>query len=251
MKKAKILGVKIDHVTMEQAVSRITEMIAQPKPHLVVTANSEMVMMANDDPLLYEIIERADLVVPDGIGVIWASRLLNNALPQRVPGIELMQSLLAESAVHQWRIFLLGAEPGIADQAAQAIRESYPGVNIVGTYHGYFKQNPTEQQHVISMIKASRPDILFIALGVPKQEKWAAAHLGRLGVPVAMGVGGSFQIFAGTVQRAPLWMRRSGLEWLYRLIKQPWRIKRMLILPRFVFWVFFEKIFSGSDLNNE
>ncbi len=245
MKKAKILGVKVDHVTMEQAISRIVEMVAQPKPHLIVTANSEMVMMANDDPLLYEIIERADLVVPDGIGVIWASRLLNNALPQRVPGVELMQSLVAESAVHQWRIFLLGAEPGIADQAAQAIQAAYPAVNIVGTHHGYFKQNHTEQ-HVLSLIKASKPDILFIALGVPKQEKWAAAHLAKLGVPVAIGVGGSFQIFAGTVQRAPLWMRRVGLEWFYRLLKQPWRIKRMSVLPRFVFWVLFEKIFQGE-----
>ncbi len=245
MKKAKILGVKVDHVTMEQAISRIVEMVAQPKPHLIVTANSEMVMMANDDPLLYEIIERADLVVPDGIGVIWASRLLSNALPQRVPGVELMQSLVAESAVHQWRIFLLGAEPGIADQAAQAIQAAYPAVNIVGTHHGYFKQNHTEQ-HVLSLIKASKPDILFIALGVPKQEKWAAAHLAKLGVPAAIGVGGSFQIFAGTVQRAPLWMRRVGLEWFYRLLKQPWRIKRMSVLPRFVFWVLFEKIFQGE-----
>ncbi len=244
MKHIKILGLKVHHVTMEEATDRIEKMIGEKQPHLVVTANSEMIMMANDDPLLYEIINRADLVVPDGIGLIWASRILNTPLPQRVPGIELMQSLLAKSAENKWRIFLLGAEPGISQKAAAAIEKLYPQVNIVGTHHGYFKQNSMEEQ-VISLIKASKPDILFVALGVPKQEKWAAAYLAGLGVPVAMGVGGSFQIFAGTMRRAPLWMRRIGLEWCYRLLVQPWRIRRMGALPRFVFSVFMEKLFAG------
>ncbi len=242
--KSNVLGVKIDGVTMQEAVHRIAGMIGQSKPHLVVTANSEMVMMANRDPLLYEIIERADLVVPDSIGVIWASKALRQPLPERVPGIELMQALLEQSAVHQWRVFLLGAEPGIAEQAAEAITAEYKGINIVGTHHGFFAQS--ELQSVLEKIKAATPHQLFIALGVPKQEKFAAAHLANLGVPVALGVGGSFQVLAGVVRRAPLWMRKMGLEWLYRLLRQPARISRAVVLPQFVLWVLLERFLSGG-----
>jgi len=242
--KSNVLGVKIDRVTMREAVERIAEMIRQPKPHLVVTANSEMVMIANRDPLLLEIIERADLVVPDSIGVIWASRILKQPLAERVPGIELMQALLAESVVQKWRVFLLGAEPGTAEQAASAIAAEYKGINIVGTHHGFFTQ--TELPAVLDKIKATQPDILFIALGVPKQEKFAAAYLAHLGVPVALGVGGSFQVLAGKVKRAPLWMRKMGLEWLYRIIRQPSRIGRAAVLPQFVLWVLLERFLSGG-----
>ncbi|HHX01636.1 MAG TPA: WecB/TagA/CpsF family glycosyltransferase [Firmicutes bacterium] len=242
--KSNILGVKIDNVTMQEAVNKVAEMIQEPKPHLVVTANSEMVMIANRDPLLNEIIERADLVVPDSIGVIWASRILKQPLPERVPGIELMQALLAESVVRSWRIFLLGAEPGIAEQAAKVIAAEYKGINIVGTHHGFF--TAAELPGVLDQIKKSRPDILFIALGVPKQEKFAAAHLANLGVPVALGVGGSFQVLAGAVRRAPYWMRRVGLEWLYRIIRQPARIGRAAVLPQFALWVLLERLLSGG-----
>ena len=242
--KSSILGVKIDQVTMEEAVANIAAMIAEPKPHLVITANSEMVMAAKRDPLLYEIIERADLVVPDGIGLIWAGRILNQPLPERVPGVELIEALLAEGVRRQWRVFLLGAEPAVVEQAAKRIAVQYNGINIVGTHHGFFKRE--EQQQVLDKIKGSHPDILFVALGVPKQEKFAAAHLASLGVPVAMGVGGSFDIFAGTARRAPYWMRRIGLEWLYRILKQPTRIRRAAALPQFAFWVFMEKLFLGG-----
>lgn len=247
--KAKILGVDIDHVTMEQAVERISDFVEEPEPHLIVTANSEMVMMANEDPLLYEILNRADLVVPDGIGVVWASRLLKKPLPERVPGVELMEKLLARSAESQWRVFLLGAEPETINLASANIAKLYPGINIVGTHHGFFKHS--DHDEILTTIKAARPDILFIALGVPKQEKWAAAHIAELEVPVAIGVGGSFQILAGTVKRAPAWMRSHGLEWLYRLITQPHRIGRMLALPRFALRVLVEKFSSGRDLTHE
>jgi len=247
--KSRVLGVHIDHVTMSDAVARVADMVREPKPHLVVTANSEMIMMANADPVLYEIIERADLVVPDGIGVVWASRLLRTPLPERVPGVELMEALLAEGARQQWRIFLLGSEPGIADRAAEVIRTKHPGVQIVGTHHGFFKSE--ELGDLLVKIKAARPDILFVALGVPKQEKFAAAHLASLEVPVAMGVGGSFHIFAGTLRRAPAWMRRMGLEWFYRLLQQPSRIKRFSALPKFALYVLMEKIFAGGKTTRE
>lgn len=242
--KSKVLDVQIDMVDMEQAINQVSAMITQPKPQLVVTANSEMVMLANRDPLLYEIMARADLVVPDGIGVIWASRLLSIPLKERVPGVELMQALLEKSATENWRIFLLGSKPGIADQAADAIRSMYSEINIVGTHHGFFRN---EEDAVLTKIKAASPDILFIALGVPKQEKFAAAHLASLGVPVAMGVGGSFEIFAGAVKRAPAWMRKIGLEWLYRLLQQPTRIGRMLALPQFVLLVLWKRLRDGRE----
>lgn len=245
--KAKILGINVNHTTMDQAIAQVAGFISEPKPHLVVTVNSEMIMLANKDTVLYEIINRADLVVPDGVGVVWASKFLGTPLPERVPGVELMQRLVEESLKHNWRIYMLGAEPGVAEQAAKTLTETYPSVNIVGTHHGYFTK--AEEPDVLAKIKVARPDILFVALGVPKQEKWAAAHLARLEIPVAIGVGGSFEIFAGVTDRAPKWMRSHGLEWFYRLCKQPWRAKRMQNLPQFVVWVLIERTLVRRDEN--
>lgn len=243
-----ILGVKFHRVTMEQALEKVDSLMKEPGPQLIVTANTEMVMMANQDPLLFEIIRRSALVVPDGIGIVWASRILNCPLEERVPGVELMDKLLERSAEKGWRVFLLGAKPGIADQAAENAKKKYAKLNVVGTYHGYFTKE--EEQELISRIKAAKPDLLFLALGVPKQEKWAAANLAKLGIPLAMGVGGSFEILAGTTKRAPKWMCRSGLEWLYRLIKEPWRIGRMMALPQFAILVMLEKMIVKGDLKD-
>ncbi len=245
----KVLGVKIDQVTMDGAVSQVAEMIAQRGPHLVITANSEMVMLANHDPLLYQIIDRADLVVADGIGVVWASRMLGKPLRQRIPGVELMEAVLARSVESKWKVFLLGGEPGVTDEAGAKLLQLYPGLQIVGSHHGFFRKE--EEEQVFASIKAVRPDILFIALGVPKQEKWAAAYLAHLDVPVAMGVGGSLNIFAGRASRGPKWMQRYGLEWLYRLLKQPWRAGRMLALPQFALWVVLERLMLRGDFPYE
>lgn len=243
-----ILGVKFNRVTMEQALEKIDSLMKDSRPQLIVTANTEMVMMANHDPLLFEIIKRAALVVPDGIGIVWASRMLKKPLYERVPGVELMDALLEKSAQKGWKVFFLGAKPGIAEQAAANAQKKYAGLHVVGTDHGYF--NKEQEQEVLVTIKAAEPDILFLALGVPKQEKWAAAHLGKLNVPLAMGVGGSFEILAGTSKRAPRWMCRSGLEWLYRLVKEPKRFGRMLALPQFVIWVILEKMLIRGDLTD-
>ena len=238
-----ILGVKIDDVTLGEAVGRIKGFVKAVSPHLVVTCNPEMVMTAFTDQLLAEILRRADLVVPDGIGVVWASRVLKRPLTQRVPGIELMEAALAEAAREGWRVFLLGSEPGVAERAAQAMQKSFAGLNIVGTHHGFFSRE--EEPQVLQMIKDAMPQILFLALGVPRQEKWAAAHLGSLRVPVAMGVGGSLNVWAGVDRRAPAWMRQVHLEWLYRIVRQPWRLRRAMAIPRFMAAVLWERFGEG------
>lgn len=245
--QADVLGVRIDNVTMEQAVERIRGFVAKKdKPHLVVTCNPEMVMTAYTDQLLAEILRRADLVVPDGIGVVWASRILQRPLAERVPGIELMEAVLAAAAQSGWRVFLLGAEPGVAERAGAEMQKAFPGLNIVGQHHGFFDK--TTEPQVLELIRRTQPHILLVALGVPRQEKWAAAHLASLKVPVAIGVGGSFNVWAGVDKRAPLWIRRIHLEWLYRLLRQPWRFRRALAIPQFMAAVIWERLFRGESV---
>lgn len=244
MKETTILGVGFSRLTMAEALEEISTYMVQLKPHLIVTANPETVMLAQDDQLLGEILERADLVVADGIGVVWASRILGQPVPERIPGIELAEGLLRKAAQGRRRVFLVGGEEGVAEQAAQALQRTIPNLQIAGTHHGYF-QAGSEEQALIAQIKQAQPHLLLAALGVPRQEKWLAAHLGTLQVPVAIGVGGSFNVWAGVEKRAPLWMRKIHLEWFYRLVKQPWRIKRMAVLPRFVGTVWVTRLRQG------
>lgn len=244
MKETTILGVGFSRLTMAEALEEISTYMVQLKPHLIVTANPETVMLAQDDQLLGEILERADLVVADGVGVVWASRILGQPVPERIPGIELAEGLLRKAAQGRRRVFLVGGEEGVAEQAAQALQRTIPNLQIAGTHHGYF-QAGSEEQALIAQIKQAQPHLLLAALGVPRQEKWLAAHLGTLQVPVAIGVGGSFNVWAGVEKRAPLWMRKIHLEWFYRLVKQPWRIKRMAVLPRFVGTVWVTRLRQG------
>lgn len=242
--RAKVLGVEIDNVTMDGAVDRIKGFVAAKRPHLVVTCNPEMVMTAATDQLFAEILRKADLVVADGIGVVWASQVLKRPVPERVPGIELMEATLAAAAQNGWRVYLLGGKPGVARDASRAMQQAFQGLQIVGEHHGYFDKSGEAQ--VLESIKAAKPDILLVALGVPRQEKWAAAHLGKLKVPVAMGVGGSFNVWAGVDKRAPEWVQKIHLEWLYRLMRQPWRLKRALAIPQFMLVILWERLFGGS-----
>ena len=244
MARTEIMGVGFDPVTMDQAQAEMASYALQNASHLVVTANPEMVMRARGDQLLAEILARADLVVADGIGVVWASRMLQKAVPERIPGIELAEGLLCQAAQEGWTVFLLGAAEGVARQAATKLQQRLPGLKIVGTHHGYFQAGP-EEDVIIQEIQEKKPHILLVALGVPRAEKWLAAHLGTMKVSVAMGVGGSFNVWAGVDRRAPLWMRNIHLEWLYRLIRQPWRIKRLLVLPVFVLLVLVARFKSG------
>lgn len=238
-KKIAVLHVMIDAVTMKEAVQKVEGFIAQKNTHLVVTPNAEIIMMANQDKELAHIINNADLVVPDGAGVVWAARYNGDTMPERVAGYDLVQNLLIAAMDKKYRIYMLGGAPDVADQAKLAAEERYPGVQIVGTRNGFFTK--ADEPEIINAIKACRPDILLVALGVPRQEKWIAKYREELAVPVAIGVGGTFDVMAGIVKRAPLWMQKASLEWLYRLLSEPKRAIRMLALPRFVMRVIIGK----------
>ncbi len=227
-----VLGVHIDAVTLAEAVSTVEGFIAEGGPHLVATANAEMVMTAGRDADLAGVLANAALVVPDGAGVVWAARHLGHPVPERVAGFDLAQALLARAAEMGWRVFFFGGVPGIAARASEVAGKRWPGLVVAGVRDGYFA--PAESAGIAAAIRDSKPHILLTALGVPKQEKWLAEHAAELAVPVAMGVGGTFDVMAGVSRRAPLWMQRAGLEWLYRLGCEPKRIGRMMALPRFV-----------------
>lgn len=230
--RIKVLGVSIDEVTMAEALAIVENYIGKRQPRLVATANAEMVMLAQQDSELARILNQADLVVPDGAGVVWAARHQGRPVPERVAGYDLAQVLLAKAAVCGYRVYFFGGAPGVANKAREAAQRWYPGLQVVGVRHGFFTAD--DETGIIEEIRRNEPDVLLAALGVPKQEKWLAAHLAELAVPVAIGVGGTFDVMAGVMRRAPLWMQQAGLEWLFRLYCQPTRLIRMMALPRFV-----------------
>jgi N-acetylglucosaminyldiphosphoundecaprenol N-acetyl-beta-D-mannosaminyltransferase len=231
-----ILGVPIDPATFERLLETLATWIARgDRVYQICTASPEFVMIAQDDPDFMRVLRSADLCVADGVGLLFAARYLGHPLPERVTGSDGVPLITARAAQEGWRLFLLGAGPGVAEQAAARLVERTPGLQIAGTYAG--SPAPDEEDDIIARINASGADILFVAYGAPRQDKWIARNRARLNVKVAMGVGGTFDFIAGIVPRAPRWMRRIALEWLYRLYKQPWRWRRMLRLPRFVWAV--------------
>lgn len=238
--RVKILSVEVDAVTMVQAVERVANLIDAGKPSIVATANAEMLLRATHDAELKTILNAASLVVPDGAGTVWAARHLGKHMPERVAGADLVSELMKVAPAKSWKFFLFGSAPGIADKAKAKAESLCPGIKIVGTRNGYF--TAADEPDIIEQIKSARPDILLAALGVPKQEKWLAAHINELNVPVSIGVGGTLDVMAGTVKRAPLWMQRAGLEWLFRAMLQPSRAGRLLALPKFVLKVHQQKV---------
>jgi len=239
-KRITVLNVMIDAVTMDQAVARLEKYIANfDRCHMIATANAEMVMMAAEDPELHRILSNSDLVVADGAGVVWAARHYGNPVPERVAGYDLAQKLLERSVRNNYKVYFLGGAPGVAEQAKIKAEKLYPGVNIVGVRNGFFSE--MDEEEILNEIANCKPDVLLVALGVPKQEKWLSKHLSKLHVPVAIGVGGTFDVMAGIMKRAPLWMQKANLEWLFRLLMQPQRFFRMLALPKFVFRVLLYK----------
>ena len=233
--RAEILGVKVDSVTMIQAVERVEKLIATQKNSMVATVNAEMLLRATQDPDFKKILNAAELVVPDGAGAVWAARHLGYEMPERVAGFDLVQELMKIAPLKGYKFFLFGASPGIADKAKLKAQELYPNIKIVGTRNGYFTTD--DEPEIIAQIKNVKPDILLAALGSPKQEKWLAAHKSELKVPVSIGVGGTFDVMAGVVKRAPKWMQRAKLEWLYRAMLQPSRAGRLIALPKFMWKV--------------
>lgn len=237
--KALILGAHVDIVDFEQALQRIKQLITAGTPAHIITLNAEILYLAKENEDLLKIINAADLVTPDGIGIVWAGKKLGYSFTERVTGIDLLYKICAAAAQESWRIYLLGAAPTVAETAADKLAQQYPGLKICGHHDGYFAADETDR--IIKDIKESRPDILFVALGAPKQEFWIKEHKEELAVPVSIGVGGSFDVVAGIKERAPEWAIKANLEWLYRLVKEPSRIKRQLVLPKFMVEVLKQK----------
>ena len=230
--RVNILGVDVDAVTMAEAVDIVRRAMDTRAGVMVATANAEMLMRATHDEELRHILNASALVVPDGAGTVWAARHLGHAMPERVAGYDLAQELLRCAPAEGRRIYFFGSAPGVAEKAKAKAEQLYPGIEIVGVRNGFF--SPADNVAIIAEIRAARPDLLLVALGVPKQEKWIAAHLAELDVPVAIGVGGTLDVMAGVMTRAPYWMQRAKLEWLFRGLMQPKRAGRLLALPKFV-----------------
>ncbi|MGE5543501.1 MAG: WecB/TagA/CpsF family glycosyltransferase [Bacillota bacterium] len=233
--RAEILGCRLDVVDMEGALKVVEDAIQNRVPSQVITLNAEMIYRAQDNRQLREMYSRARLVTPDGIGAVWALRRAGWRISRRVTGIGLTLRILDIARKRNWRIFLLGAEPGIADKVAGKLANSDPPLVVAGVHHGYFADEESPQ--IIEQIRTVHPDILLVGLGAPRQDIWIATHLEELRVPVCIGVGGTFDVLAGKVKRAPRIWRRLGLEWLFRLISEPARIKRQLALPKFAWLV--------------
>ena len=233
--KVDILGVNVDSLTMQEAVEQVEKFIEAKTPVLIATANAEMLMRATYDEELKEILNGAAMVTPDGAGTVWAAHHLGFAMPERVAGYDLAQQLMAEAAQRGQKIFFFGSAPGVAEKAKAKAEQLYPGIEICGVRNGYFKEE--DEPAIIGEIKAAQPDILLAALGVPKQEKWLWKHKEELGVPVSIGVGGTLDVMAGVMKRAPRWMQKAKLEWVFRGMLQPKRAGRLMALPKFVFKV--------------
>ena len=230
-----ILGVPVASLTMREAVEQAERWMDERHGALIATANAEMIMNATRDEELFEILRAADLVVPDGAGTVWAAHHLGHEMPERVAGYDLTQELLKRAPEKNRRVFFFGSAPGVAEKAKQKAEAMYPGIQIVGVRNGYFSED--EVPAIIRMIREAQPDLLLAALGVPKQEKWLKKYKEKLGVPVSIGVGGTLDVMAGTAKRAPVWMQKAKLEWLFRGILQPKRAGCLLALPKFVFRV--------------
>ena len=231
-------GIKVDNVTISEAVAKANEFIASGKPRLIVTPNPEAIVACQEDRELREIINSADLRVPDGISMVVVSNILGSPLQERVTGIDLMLRLVELSAREGYKVFLLGSAPGVAEDAAENLMFQFSKLEVAGTRDGYFKKD----SEVIEEIKDTRPDILFVGLGAGRQEKWVSRHLKELNVPVSMVVGGSLDVISGKKRRAPSWIQKLYIEWLYRLFTEPNRWKRQLALPKFL-WLMFKPSF--------
>ena len=230
--KIDVLGINLDRVDYESASKRVEGFLEAYDNNVIVTPNAEIIMTAQKNSELAKALNNADLCLPDGIGVVLASKILGKPLVERTTGYDFMIKILSMANERSLSVFLLGGKPGIAKKAAENVKKTYEDIKIAGVHHGYFQQS--DEEEVITKINNSSPDILLVAMGAPRQELFMMKNIKKLKFRVAMGVGGSLDVLSGTVSRAPVFMQRTGLEWLYRLIAQPSRYKRMGTLPVFL-----------------
>ena len=248
VKRIRVLDVPVDMVSKEEAFEVFKSLMASCGCSLIVTPNSEIVENASREPELKSLIESAELIIPDGIGLVYASKILKNPLKERVTGIDFLSDILVYLQENGKSIYLLGSTPGVTELAAAKMKEKYPELKVAGTHHGYFdgvKQGDFETDEtraIVASINESGADFLCVAMGSPKQEKFIHTHKNNFtNVRAAMGVGGSLDVWAGTLKRAPEFYQKHGLEWLYRFIQEPSRYKRMIKLPIFMLRVIFSK----------
>jgi N-acetylglucosaminyldiphosphoundecaprenol N-acetyl-beta-D-mannosaminyltransferase len=230
--KIPVLHIAVDALDWASVVERVQGFVKDGGRHQIITANALMILASEKDQALAGAFAAADLVVPDSAGVLLAARLQCRSFPSQIPGIDLMDRLCGLAAEQGWRVALLGAAPGVAEAAAETILRRHPGILIVHVHHGYFSADA--ESRVIAETARAAPDLLFVAQDVPRQDGWIHRNLPRLGARVAMGVGGSFDVLAGRLRRSPVWMQKAGFEWLYRLIQEPHRARRMTALPLFL-----------------
>jgi N-acetylglucosaminyldiphosphoundecaprenol N-acetyl-beta-D-mannosaminyltransferase len=226
--QTRVLGVRVDCLDMRATLDRIETLVGAGGLHLVATVNPEFIMRARRDPEFARVLESADLCLADGTGVVWAARRQGCSISSPVTGTDLIPPLAALCAKEGFRLFLLGAEPGVAAELAARLRTAHPEL-AVAAHAG--SPDASADEETVSLIRAHRTQVLLVAFGAPKQELWIDRLKVRVGVAVGIGVGGAFDYLTGRVPRAPVWMRRAGLEWLYRLLQQPWRVRRMAVLP--------------------
>lgn len=235
LQEARILGVRVHALRMTDALHQIERFIAQRTPRLVITADANAILLALHNPEFRALMEQAALITADGFGLLWAGKRLGHPFPERVSGVDLVEQLVRLSHEKGYRLYFVGAAPGVAQRAAEQLLRRYPNAQIVGVQHGYF--TPEEEPAVVAQIAAAHPDVVLIGMGMPRQEQWAWRHKDALGAPVLIGVGGSFDVYGGVVRRAPRWLQRIGGEWLWRLLQDPRKIKKVRNLPRFAWLV--------------
>ena len=235
-------GVKISVVSMQQALDRIDGFITERTPRHVATSDANAILTAQKDPLYADILRRAALITPDGYGVIWGVRLMNLPIYERVTGVDMVTGICERGAREGYSIYILGSEHGVAARAASNLQAKYPGLKVAGTHHGFWRKEAAEEgldaqaadARMADLVRAAKPDVLFVAMGIPSQEKFIAAQMERMQVPVSIGVGGSFDVYSGKFNRAPASVQRMGMEWLYRVWIDPTRWKKMGYVPRFM-----------------
>lgn len=244
MEKINVRGLAFDNLTVEETLDALLNRLHAGEQTALFTPNAEIVQACVDDPSLFPVIGSADLLIPDGIGVIKAAKILGTPLKEKVAGVVVGEKFAeALAAEKTFSLFLLGGKPGVAEIAAQKLTEKYPGLKIAGLHDGYFKKDSDENETVLSEIRASGADVLYVCLGAPTQEKWIYANRAALpDVKILAGLGGSVDIYAGTAKRAPKIFIKLGLEWFYRLLKEPKRIGRMMSLPKFYFGTWMYKL---------
>jgi len=241
--KVEVFGVRIDNVFLEQTLDIVEEFVLSGSPHLICTPNVEHVLKALDDDEFQEIVNTADLVVPDGAGIVLFSKWIGTPLKEKVAGSDLLPLLCERSAKEGFKVFLFGGREGVPERASEILRGEYENLQVVGTYSPpmNFEDDAEEVRKAVETIKAAKPDILFVALGAPRQEKWIHANKEELDVPVSIGIGAAIDFVAGERKRAPVWMQKANLEWLHRAVSEPRRLwRRALLYPPLFLLMFFE-----------